>query len=77
MVKLPVISSKKLIQVLKGFGFQQDHVTGSHFVFYRAKDKKRVVVPYHVKDLPRGTLMSILKEAGITKGEFVKTLRKK
>jgi len=26
---------------------------------------KRVVVPYHKKDLPKGTLLSIIKSAGI------------
>jgi predicted RNA binding protein YcfA (HicA-like mRNA interferase family) len=76
MVKLPVITPKKLIRVLKDFGFLQDHVTGSHFIFYRPKDKKRVVVPYHIKDLPKGTLMNILKEASISKEEFVRALKK-
>jgi len=70
MPKLPSLSSKKLIEVLKSFGFKLDHSTGSHFIFYNPKTKKRAVVPYHLKDLPKGTIMSILKEAGITKKEF-------
>ncbi len=77
MVKLPIITPQKLIKVLENFGFQLDHSTGSHFIFYRSKDKKRVVVPNHIKDLPKGTLMSILKEAGISKKEFVEALKKK
>jgi len=77
MVKLPVITAKKLIKALVKLDFQKDHITGSHFLFYRTKDRKRVVVPYHTKDLPKGTLLTILKQAGITKEEFVKALKKK
>ena len=31
---------------------------------------KRVIVPMHNKDLPKGTFFSILKQAGIDKGEL-------
>jgi len=31
---------------------------------------KRVIVPMHNKDLPKGTLISILKQAGIDKNEL-------
>lgn len=29
--------------------------------------KRRAVIPCHIKDLPKGTLMNILREAGISK----------
>ncbi len=70
MAKLPNITSKELVKILKSLGFQLDHSTGSHFVFYNPKNKRRVVVPYHKKDLPKGTLMSIIREAGINKEEL-------
>jgi predicted RNA binding protein YcfA (HicA-like mRNA interferase family) len=76
MSKLPVITSKKLVRILNKIGFQLDHKTGSHFIFYNPKSKKRTVVPYHIKDLPQGTLMNILKEAGITKEEFLRLVKK-
>ncbi|OGZ24246.1 MAG: hypothetical protein A2896_00140 [Candidatus Nealsonbacteria bacterium RIFCSPLOWO2_01_FULL_43_32] len=72
MPKLPVISYKKLVKILVKFGFQLDHTTGSHFIFYHPQTKKRAVVPRHLKDLPKGTLMSILREAGIGKEELGK-----
>ena len=77
MSKLPSISSKKLIKILKSLGFTLDHSTGSHFIFYNSKNKKRAVVPYHVKDLPKGTIINILKEAGITKKELEDLLKQK
>ena len=77
MSKLASVTSKKLTKILKELGFQLDHATGSHFIFYHSQTKKRAVVPYHIKDLPKGTLLSILREAGIFKKEFEKLLRKK
>ncbi|MBU4299157.1 type II toxin-antitoxin system HicA family toxin [Patescibacteria group bacterium] len=77
MPKLPVITSKKLVKILKELGFKLDHTTGSHFIFYQPAVKRRAVVPIHSKDLPKGTLMSILRETGINKEEFEKIIRKK
>lgn len=70
MPKLSNITSKKLIKILESLGFQLDHSTGSHFIFYNPVTKRRAVVPYHQKDLPKGTILSILREAGITKKEL-------
>lgn len=72
MPKLLVLTPKKLIKMLEKIGFQLDHKTGSHFVFYHPLDKRRVIVSYHTKDLPKGTLLSIIKQAGITKEELEK-----
>ena len=77
MPRLLPFTSKKLIKILESLGFQLDHTTGSHFIFYNAKTKKRVVVPYHTKDLPKGTVLSILKEGGITRKEFEEITKKK
>ncbi len=65
MPKRPVLTSKKLIKILKKNGFFVDHITGSHYIFYNPKTGKRVTVSYHAKDLPKGTFHSILKEAGL------------
>ncbi|MDD3978406.1 MAG: type II toxin-antitoxin system HicA family toxin [Methanomicrobium sp.] len=32
--------------------------------------KQRVVIPVHKKDLPKGTLIEILKQAGINKDDL-------
>lgn len=65
MPKTPRLNSKEAINLLKSNGFVLDHVTGSHYIFYNEQHKRRVTVPYHTKDLPIGTLKSILREAGI------------
>jgi len=65
MPRLPILTSKQVIKVLKQHGFQLDHTTGSHYIFYHPKTKQRVTVPYHARDLPKGTLRAILKQAGL------------
>ncbi len=76
MPKLPVMTAKKLLKVLGKLGFRVDHITGSHFILYNDTNRKRVVVPLHLKDLPKGTLMSILSEADIDKSELARLVKK-
>lgn len=65
MPNIPSLTPEKLIKILLKNGFMPDHQTGSHRVYYNSGTKKRVVIPYHKKELPRGTLVSILKAAGL------------
>ena len=75
MPKFPSVTPRKLIQIIKHLGFKLDHTTGSHFIFYNSKTKRRAVVPYHLKDLPKGTLTSILRDAEIGRKELKDFLR--
>ena len=77
MPKLPSFSPKKLIKILKKIGFQLDHTTGSHFIFYNPRTHKRTTIPYHFKDLPKGILINILREAGISKKDLEKYQKRK
>jgi len=70
MHRLPVLTSKKIIEILKKKGFVLERSKGSHRIYYNEKTKKRVIVPFHKKDLPKGTLIEILKQAGISKEEI-------
>ena len=72
MPKLPIITPRKAIQKLKHLGFIEDHQTGSHKVLYNSQTRKRAVVPFHLKTLPKGTLGAILRESGINRDEFIK-----
>ncbi|MGD0489484.1 MAG: type II toxin-antitoxin system HicA family toxin [Syntrophorhabdales bacterium] len=65
MPKAPTLTADEVIKILMRNGFLLDHQSGSHRVYFNLETKRRVVVPYHKKDLPRGTLLSILKEAGL------------
>jgi len=65
MPKAPTLTADEVIKILMRNGFLLDHQSGSHRVYFNRETRRRAVVPYHKKDLPRGTLLSILKEAGL------------
>ena len=70
MPKLPSLAPKKIIKILESRGFVLDRIKGSHHIYYHPETKKRVVVPLHKKNLPKGTLLEILRQAEISKDEF-------
>ncbi|MCX6641256.1 MAG: type II toxin-antitoxin system HicA family toxin [bacterium] len=73
--KLPVITSKQLVRVLKRGGFLVDHQTGSHLFMSHPDSPYRVVpIPMHTRDLAKGTLSSILKLVGMTVEELIELL---
>lgn len=61
---------KQVLQRLEKLGFVRDRQSGSHIVLYNLVTKNRAVIPFHLKQLPQGTLLSILREAKIAKREF-------
>ncbi|HLC49646.1 MAG TPA: type II toxin-antitoxin system HicA family toxin [Candidatus Andersenbacteria bacterium] len=72
---LPVVTAKKCLKALKKAGFVIDHQTGSHARLIHATHKElRVTVPIHNRDLPRGTLKSILRQAKLSNEEFIDLL---
>ena len=70
MPKLSSLTSQKVIKILERNGFVLDRTKGSHRIYYHSESKRRVIIPYHKKDLPKGTLIEILKQAGISKEEL-------
>ncbi len=73
--KLPVISGENLIRVLRKFGYEIARQKGSHVRLRNDAEPKRlpVTVPLH-KELARGTLKSILGDAGISVEELLATI---
>jgi predicted RNA binding protein YcfA (HicA-like mRNA interferase family) len=57
------MKGKELVKLLKRNGWKLDRIHGSHYIM--EKEGKIVSVPVHSKDMPTGTLISILKKAGI------------
>ena len=72
---LPQVKAKDLIRVAGKLGFILDRQSGSHAVFYRKSDKRRVVIPIHSgKDIKPKTLHGIIKDMGLEPEEFKKFL---
>jgi predicted RNA binding protein YcfA (HicA-like mRNA interferase family) len=74
MAKLPSVKSRQIVRFLEQNGFVLDHTSGSHFIFYHPTSRRRAVVPSHNRDLPKGTLLSLLREAGFTREELIQFL---
>ena len=71
MNRFPAVTAKEVIRVLEKVGFYEHHQKGSHKVFKRDVDRRRVVVPFHSgKIIPRKTLKSILTDADLTVEKF-------
>jgi len=71
---LPIITSRECIKALQKAGYYIDRQKGSHVTLMRDDPKGRVTVPDHTGDLARGTLRSIIRQAGLTVDEFVELL---
>jgi len=67
---------REVLRVLLQVGFEEKRQTGSHKIL-RHPDGRQVVVPMHPRELPMGTFRSILKQAGLTPGEFESLRRKR
>jgi predicted RNA binding protein YcfA (HicA-like mRNA interferase family) len=64
-----LLSSEQIISVLKKQGFVFVSQKGSHKKY---RDNERVViVPDPKKEIPQGTFLSILRQAGLSKNNFI------
>ncbi|MGH8469422.1 MAG: type II toxin-antitoxin system HicA family toxin [Gammaproteobacteria bacterium] len=72
MTRLPALKADEVVRKFQSAGFETDHITGSHYIM-RHPDGRRTVVPYHAgRDIRRGVLRAIIRQAGLTVGEFLK-----
>lgn len=72
--RIPALRTDEILRVLLKLGFQPKRKKGSHLIL--AMGGRRVVVPIHAgRDVPKGTLLNILKQAGVTKKEFLELVR--
>jgi predicted RNA binding protein YcfA (HicA-like mRNA interferase family) len=73
--KLPAVRPKDVVRALERLGFEAWRQKGSHLTLYRASDRRALTIPMHfTKDIPKGTLRTIIREAGLSVKEFVKLL---
>ncbi len=73
MSKLPRISGRECVKALEKTGFYFKRQEGSHIILRRDDPFAQTVVPDH-KELDRGTLRAIIRQAGLSVGEFVNLL---
>jgi predicted RNA binding protein YcfA (HicA-like mRNA interferase family) len=73
--RLPALTARDVIRVLRRAGFVISRTSGSHCRLVHETDPARkVTVPVHSGDLKRGTLRAIVAQAGLTVAEFLALL---
>jgi predicted RNA binding protein YcfA (HicA-like mRNA interferase family) len=75
MTRLPSLTPSQLVAALKraGFSLIPDRGRGSHSILTHP-DGREVVVAMHARELKRGTLVAIVKQAGFTQEQFQRFL---
>lgn len=68
---MPAFKPKEVISVLTKLGFLRKRQSGSHAIMYNVSLNMTIPVPVHTKDLGKGLLKSIIKNADSTEKEFL------
>lgn len=76
MAKVPVLSARRLLKALSRAGFVVVSQRGSHIRLNGVRDGRVrvVIVPNHSEIAP-GTLLSILRQAGLTREDLEALLK--
>ena len=71
MGKLRALSGNQVCQILEKHGFVQVRKRGSHIAMQRKTSSTTVTVPVpDHKELRMGTLLSIIRQSGLSRSEF-------
>ena len=73
MSGLPRVSGRECVKALEKAGFRIRRQEGSHIILRRNDPFAQLVVPDH-RELDRGTLRAIIRQAGISVEEFTRLM---
>jgi predicted RNA binding protein YcfA (HicA-like mRNA interferase family) len=71
---LPALKPKQVVAALEKAGFLLKRQTGSHAILFKPGFSRPITVPIHVKDMPKGTLRAIIRQADLNVSEFLRLL---
>ena len=72
--RLPALRPQQVIRALEKAGWQVHRQRGSHVSMRKEGVAFLITVPLHRRDLPRGTLRDIIKDADLTAEQFLELL---
>ena len=64
--------AREILKILQKLGYVQKRQTGSHLIMYNPKLKRIIPIPIHTKELKKGLVRGIIKQAQSTEEEFLK-----
>ena len=59
------MTPKEIVKLLESNGFRVVSSNGSHRKYQNPESGKIAIIPFHAKELKKGTEQSILKQAGL------------
>jgi predicted RNA binding protein YcfA (HicA-like mRNA interferase family) len=69
-MKLPVVSGIEAVKAFRKVGYEVDEQEGSHMIIrHQEPPHRRLSIPNH-KELAKGTLRALIRQAGLTVEEF-------
>lgn len=76
MGKIPVVSGQDIVRVFQRIGYEVNHQTGSHIIVRRiVAPHRHASIPNH-REVAKGTLRGLIRDAGLSVGEFTRLLSK-
>ncbi|MBM3143059.1 MAG: type II toxin-antitoxin system HicA family toxin [Chloroflexi bacterium] len=69
--ELPSLKPREVVEALERVGFSIKRQTGSHIILYKSGLRRPLSIPVHPKDLPKGTIRAIIRQANLTVEEFL------
>jgi predicted RNA binding protein YcfA (HicA-like mRNA interferase family) len=63
------MTSAEVMKILRADGWYVHNVRGSHFQLKHPVKAGKIMVPHPRSELPRGTLRSIFRQAGLPMGD--------
>lgn len=64
--------AREIVRILEKLGYTKKRQAGSHVIMYNFQSKKIIPVPMHAKELKKGLVRAIIKQAESTEEEFIK-----
>lgn len=74
MPPLPVASSAEVIRVLERVGYRRQRQAGSHITMVNPSQGFRNVVVPQRKEMRKGTLRAIIRQADLTVEQFIELM---
>jgi predicted RNA binding protein YcfA (HicA-like mRNA interferase family) len=72
MGRLAGFRYREIVKRLRQLGFEFDRqAAGSHEIWFNPNTRRYTTIPNHPGDMPEGTLMTILKQAGVEPEAFL------
>ena len=74
MSKLPAVSGADAVRAFERIGYMLSHQSGSHLILrHELPPHRHLSIPNH-RELAKGTLRGLIRDAGLTVDEFVRLL---